>query len=389
MTWQDAVPVGSHPSDEQLAEYQDEGLQSAAERQRIEAHLESCAECRAIVEQFGSMATMLRALPSYPAPRPFTIDELSVRRTRRPIWQAYASLAASLVLMLATVASLLSTSGPSEFSPYASSPASQAGGGAAQPGTAPNADDSLQGRAAPQSEAAPKVASDAGIATASAGSVGSGEAPSVVAPSGPTTPSEGPPASVAAVATTASTDAADARRATSAGDKAAPDTGAPEGQEGSITSMSPEVRATAKVGDAVGPDEVVTVTAVEPAVTPEPDRETTEATPVEAPAPGETDVGPIATTSAAPVLLTAVPAVSQAAAAPTAGQAGPQVAATNTDAQARVDAPPAGAPSGDNAAAARAGEPTGPGLLTYALAVLALSAFGLAVYLFVRRAGYS
>lgn len=111
MTWRGGSPAEQHPTDEQLAEYLDGGM-SEPDAARIEAHLESCARCEQVLEGFGSMSALLRSLPQYAAPRPFTIDELSARRKAPPIWSAYASLAASLVLALGMFVALASSGGP-------------------------------------------------------------------------------------------------------------------------------------------------------------------------------------------------------------------------------------------------------------------------------------
>ncbi|MBA2364024.1 MAG: zf-HC2 domain-containing protein [Chloroflexia bacterium] len=111
MTGQDELYASAHPEPELLAEYADGEMDDERTRP-VAAHLQTCARCRSEVESYGSMAALLSNLPQRPAPRSFALDELVVRRERRaPIWPAWASLAASIVLAIGMINALGGLSG--------------------------------------------------------------------------------------------------------------------------------------------------------------------------------------------------------------------------------------------------------------------------------------
>lgn len=106
LTWPGAIPPGDHPSEEHLAEYRD-GQMSEETARPISAHVEHCAQCRQVLDGYAAMLGLLDMLPQYPVPRSFAVDDISVWRKTRPIWPAYASLAASIVFALAMLGSIL------------------------------------------------------------------------------------------------------------------------------------------------------------------------------------------------------------------------------------------------------------------------------------------
>lgn len=89
------------------------GLLSPAETQAMCEHLESCAECKALLEEEARLARGLSALPLVaPASDVWPVVESRVRGERRPIWafamalgfgfrRAVAVAAVALVLMVA------------------------------------------------------------------------------------------------------------------------------------------------------------------------------------------------------------------------------------------------------------------------------------------------
>ena len=117
-------PAGEHPAPEILERYR-EGELGCAEARAVAEHVERCAACTMELEQTAEMLRMLSALPQYPAPRSFAVDDLSARRqTRthnRSLWPAYTSLAASIVLALGFFGSLTGGFGASGGPQYASS----------------------------------------------------------------------------------------------------------------------------------------------------------------------------------------------------------------------------------------------------------------------------
>jgi anti-sigma factor RsiW len=80
--------------DRQVSAYLD-GLLSAAERSRIQAHLEACGPCALQVQQLAQLRTHLRALPAY-APPPHLTTSLRVLASRE---RARMASRASFALM--------------------------------------------------------------------------------------------------------------------------------------------------------------------------------------------------------------------------------------------------------------------------------------------------
>ncbi len=114
VTGQDEPYAGAHPEPEVLAEYA-AGEFEEESAQAVAAHILTCAQCRGEVESYGTMAALLRNLPQRPPPRSFALDELAVRRERRPtIWPAWASLAASIVLAIGMISVLGGLPGASD-----------------------------------------------------------------------------------------------------------------------------------------------------------------------------------------------------------------------------------------------------------------------------------
>ncbi len=114
VTGRDEPYAGAHPEPEVLAEY----AAGEFEEERawaVAAHLPTCARCRGEVESYGTMAALLHNLPQFSPPRSFALDELAVRRERRPsTWPAWASLAASIVLAIGMISALGGLPGASD-----------------------------------------------------------------------------------------------------------------------------------------------------------------------------------------------------------------------------------------------------------------------------------
>jgi hypothetical protein len=82
--------VRRHPfSEEELSSYLDRRL-SPAESARLEEHLPSCEPCRRHLEELRAVVEGLRALPSTPAPRSFTLrpEQVEAARRRTPVGPA-------------------------------------------------------------------------------------------------------------------------------------------------------------------------------------------------------------------------------------------------------------------------------------------------------------
>jgi len=82
-----------------------DGALNPVERARVDAHLATCPQCRADLNELRYVAQMTRALPLVRAPRSFTLSPEMVARTARP-WQ-FGWLYASLRGMTAVAAVLL------------------------------------------------------------------------------------------------------------------------------------------------------------------------------------------------------------------------------------------------------------------------------------------
>ena len=92
------------PSIARLAEYRAETL-SPAERERLGAHIETCARCRAELRALAKVTRMVEALPAPPAPAHLwagVAARIEARPRRAPLcwwkWAAGFGLAASLLL---------------------------------------------------------------------------------------------------------------------------------------------------------------------------------------------------------------------------------------------------------------------------------------------------
>ena len=74
-----------------------------AERQVVQTHIESCAECRGDLESLRVTVQVLRQMPLQPVPRSFTIATPDPRRSTRLLWLRWSSgvLAATFVALLA------------------------------------------------------------------------------------------------------------------------------------------------------------------------------------------------------------------------------------------------------------------------------------------------
>jgi hypothetical protein len=107
------VPFGrdSHCSETDLSAYLDAQLASDS-RQRCDAHLAACAECRDALESLSAVRSSLRALPRATAPRSFRLRQAQaeVIRSRQPAFivrvmpQLSGLSAVSLVAFLLLVA---------------------------------------------------------------------------------------------------------------------------------------------------------------------------------------------------------------------------------------------------------------------------------------------
>jgi len=85
-----------------LSEYLDGQLDEAT-RQQVEAHLETCVDCRADYETLRQTVRVLRQLPTRPVPRGFAITASAPPRRRALFWLrvANSALAAVFIALLA------------------------------------------------------------------------------------------------------------------------------------------------------------------------------------------------------------------------------------------------------------------------------------------------
>ncbi len=78
----------AHIGTELLSAYLD-GQVTAAERDRVRAHLQQCALCQSEAESLRQTIVLMRALPRIPVPRAFTLSEAQVgirRPGAQPVW---------------------------------------------------------------------------------------------------------------------------------------------------------------------------------------------------------------------------------------------------------------------------------------------------------------
>lgn len=186
VTGQDETYASAHPEPEVLAEYAAGEFEEERSR-AVAAHVRRCTRCRGEVESYGTMVALLRNLPQFSAPCSFALDELAVRRERRPtIWPAWASLAASIVLAIGMISALGGLPGASDSTMMSAGgsterAAGQGGSAGAETDQAPSNAASAPG--APESEAPAQDAgtladatSAAGGAAAQEGAIASGQA---------------------------------------------------------------------------------------------------------------------------------------------------------------------------------------------------------------------
>jgi anti-sigma factor RsiW len=96
-----------HLDEDQAQSFLD-GLLAADERSRVDAHLESCASCQALVLSFEALESSLSVLPLAEPPADFTagvlarIDERERGRSaeRRVVFAVLAAVSAALVVAL-------------------------------------------------------------------------------------------------------------------------------------------------------------------------------------------------------------------------------------------------------------------------------------------------
>lgn len=102
----------AHVSTELLSAYLDNQV-TAAERGRVQQHLQGCSACQAELNSLRQTISMLHALPRVAVPRAFTLSEAQVRVGRpsaQPAWlgSALRGLAAvSAILIVAVVGAML------------------------------------------------------------------------------------------------------------------------------------------------------------------------------------------------------------------------------------------------------------------------------------------
>jgi hypothetical protein len=131
-----------HVAEDLLSAYLDNQV-TAAERDRIEGHLHSCAVCQRELDTLRQTVTLLRAMPRVQVPHAFTLSEAQVgirRPAARPAWyggalRGFAAVTAMLLVAL-VAANLLrrQTWTPSEMVALAPKPAVEA---TAAPAAAP------------------------------------------------------------------------------------------------------------------------------------------------------------------------------------------------------------------------------------------------------------
>lgn len=120
-----------HPKN--LSSYID-GTCSNSDKNRIEQHFESCAECRNFINQYSEMRQEMTSLDGYPVPAYFATKVLAKAReqARDSIWNAFdilpkrvveAMVAVSVIVIVALSFPVGSESSDGEFSfdPVASS----------------------------------------------------------------------------------------------------------------------------------------------------------------------------------------------------------------------------------------------------------------------------
>ena len=114
-----------------------DGTLARAEKARVEAHLESCADCRALLADLKRVKGAARALPKMTAPESVWqnvragLDAEAVRSHRAPLlqfaarrWTALAGLAAAAVVLIAVSAGLYFMTRPAApLTPAAPTPA--------------------------------------------------------------------------------------------------------------------------------------------------------------------------------------------------------------------------------------------------------------------------
>jgi len=213
---QDAGITGSaHPSDDELSAYLNRDLADLAARQRLEAHLESCAGCRERLAELRTVVRLLRGMESQvpkrsfrldpsmvsaplpePVPEPLRIDPWIVRV--QPALRRLTAIAAVLLVVLVTADVLTHRNSPESGSREVSSLSSES-----------QANDSTSVMSAGAAETASKsTAAAAQVPAATAASGGSsssgGSAPAVAA----TSASSGAQAASTSVAASSATDAA-------------------------------------------------------------------------------------------------------------------------------------------------------------------------------------
>jgi len=182
-----------------LSAYLDEEL-SPAERARVEAHLATCEQCRARLEELRQTVVLLRSLPPVPAPRSFAIDPGAVAPRPRvlrfsPRYYALRQTTGALAAVFVCVMALTLVLGPAQ---RLAPPAPPVPTEAPRPGAA----------AAPQSAGAPVPAATQAPAAArvpapvpaptSAPAAAAGPGPVSAAKAAPATAQEGASAAGAA-----------------------------------------------------------------------------------------------------------------------------------------------------------------------------------------------
>ena len=101
----------AHIGTELLSAYLD-GQVTAAERDRVTAHLQECALCQSEAESLRQTIVLLQALPRIPVPRAFTLSEAQVgirRPGAQPVWLGGLVRGLGMVTAVALIALLTTT----------------------------------------------------------------------------------------------------------------------------------------------------------------------------------------------------------------------------------------------------------------------------------------
>src|SRR5688572_11658224 len=108
------MTMRSHPELDQLSAYVDDEL-AATERTALEAHLPSCADCRATLDALRATIADLSLLPDeVPTERDSWALRSAIAKARRPVgrWQRVAWSAGAVAAVAIAVVAIVRPGGP-------------------------------------------------------------------------------------------------------------------------------------------------------------------------------------------------------------------------------------------------------------------------------------